>query len=144
MSPNTKRSPNAVPARLARSVGSPVHKPVDKSAGRVGQPKRASRLPPSPYRPSAGSIGNAAIGRKLDKALRKIDIARRERGADFALRDLAIEDAVERLVADLDRVVRPRQAASGAAMPPRTTDERGERKNEAPAKREGRMTARRR
>src|SRR5208282_6324810 len=46
---------------------------------------------------------DAAIGRKLEEALRKVRIASGEGRLDFALRDALVERAVERLVGDLDR-----------------------------------------
>ena len=49
--------------------------------------------------------GDAAIGRERDKALRKADIARGQCSADFALRHIPVEAAIERLIADLDRIV---------------------------------------
>ena len=49
--------------------------------------------------------GDAAIGRERDKALREIDIARRQCSADFVLRHIPIEAAIERLIADPDRIV---------------------------------------
>ena len=50
--------------------------------------------------------GDAAIGGEIKKALRQIDIAGGERGADFALGDALIEgDALERPVAHRDRIV---------------------------------------
>ena len=49
--------------------------------------------------------GDAAIRRERDKALRKADIARGQCSADFALRHIPIEAAVERLIADPNRIV---------------------------------------
>ena len=49
--------------------------------------------------------GDAAIGRERDKALRKTDIARGQCSADFAFRHIPVEAAVERLIADPDRIV---------------------------------------
>jgi len=48
---------------------------------------------------------NVTLGRKRDKALSKIDVARGERRADFALRDFAIERARQRTIGDLHRIV---------------------------------------
>jgi hypothetical protein len=49
--------------------------------------------------------GDAAIGRERDKALREIDIARRQCSPDFMLRHIPIEAAIERLIGDPDRIV---------------------------------------
>ncbi len=46
-----------------------------------------------------------AIGGKRDEALRQIEIAGRQRRGDVAFRDIAIECAVERPIADFDRIV---------------------------------------
>jgi hypothetical protein len=63
----------------------------------------------------ADGIGQAridrhvAIRRKRHKALREINIARGERGADFVLRDVAVERLRERAIADRHRIVCRRQ-----------------------------------
>ena len=61
--------------------------------------------------------GDAAIGGKLDKALRQIRIARGKRRADFALGDVSAENAIQRPIADLDRVIHgePRARLHAAA-----------------------------
>ncbi len=46
-----------------------------------------------------------AIGGKRDETLRQIEIAGRQRRGDVALRHIAIECAVERPIADFDRIV---------------------------------------
>src|SRR5690242_1330082 len=50
------------------------------------------------------------LGRELDKALRQIEVARRQRTADFTLGDIAIKGCGERLVGDGGWIVRRRQA----------------------------------
>ncbi|HWX83869.1 MAG TPA: hypothetical protein VNZ48_09750 [Xanthobacteraceae bacterium] len=57
--------------------------------------------------------GDTAIGRKLDKALRQIIVAGGKRRADFALGDAPVEDAIERPVADLDRIVVAHESGAG-------------------------------
>ena len=120
MSPKTKRSPKAVPARLADRWARRSKAMTNRPA--VGGDDRL-RWRPSPWPP--GRIdGDAAIGRERDKALRKIDIAGCQRSADFALRHTSIETAVERLIADLDRDRRRAASWFRAAMPPRMNTSR--------------------
>ncbi len=70
--------------------------------------------------------GDAAIGGKRDKALREIAIARCQRGADLPFRDVTIERAIERPIADLDRVIGRGEAVSrrNAGVDERNRDER--------------------
>ena len=61
--------------------------------------------------------GDAAIGSKLDKTLRQIVVAGCKRPTDFALRDIPVENAIERPIADLDRIIHgePRLCLHAAA-----------------------------
>ena len=49
--------------------------------------------------------GHTALGRQIEKALREIEVASGERSVNLTLGDALREDAVERPIADLDRVV---------------------------------------
>ena len=80
---------------------------------------------------------DAAIGRKLDKTLRQIHIARAKRRADFALRDVPVENAIKRPIADLDRIIHgePRACLHAAA----NDRKRGDREHDGAHTRKGGM-----
>ena len=86
------------------SVGSPVHKSVHKPPGGV---RRRRRVGPR----LLDLVGqrridlDAALGRQIEKALREIDVAGRQRSADFMLRNALGKDVIERPVADRHRIV---------------------------------------
>ncbi len=104
ISPNTNEIAERGAGEACQIGGFAGPQSVDKSAGGVadGRLLHAGVL----HLGRQGRIdGDAAIGRKRDKALRKVDIARGQCGADFALRHIPIEAAVERLIADPDRIV---------------------------------------
>ena len=94
-----------MPARLARSAGSPVHRPCTKRPA-VLATEDCCALAVLDLGGQGRIDGEIAIGGKRDEALRQIEIAGRQRRADVALRNIAIEGAVERPIADFDRIVR--------------------------------------
>src|ERR1700740_3231541 len=73
---------------------------------------------------------HVALGREVDKTLSQIDVARRERAADFTLGDVTIKACGERLVGDSDRIVRCRQAPL-RGKPAAQEKSRGNRKQRA-------------
>ena len=70
---------------------------------------------------------HASIGGERDKAFREIDIAGGERSADFPIGNFGAELAVERAIADRDRIVSHGQPIAGGDATA-NEDECGERK----------------
>ena len=93
-----------MPARLARSVGLAAPKSFHKAAGGVRR-RRRIRLRLFHLVGECGIEREPALGRKVEKALRQVDIAGGERRADFAFRNGATKYIVERLVGDLHRII---------------------------------------
>ena len=86
MSPNTNRSPSAVPASPAMSSGSPVISPLGEACRRCARRSAVRRLRRRPAA-SAGVDGDAALGGEIDEAVGEIGVVGRERRLDLALGD---------------------------------------------------------
>ena len=105
MSPNTNRSPTAVPASPTRSSGSPVISPRPKLAARARRGRghgRVRGLHPGDQRRIDRHV---AVARQIEKALGEIDVVGGERGLDLARRNGGIERALELVVGEQRRIV---------------------------------------
>ncbi len=126
ISPNTNRSPSAVPARLTRSSGSPTISPRVKllrGFERARLPFSTASFDPGD---EIGRKRHIAVAREFDKAFRQFRIIRRERRLDFPGCCLGVE-AARRVCGRPARPDRPApkvasrtRLPAAAAPPPRS------------------------